>query len=181
MSEVIKILVVPGSLRASSLHLGLARAAAELAPSGVQVDIQDLRGIPLFDGDLTEIPPAVDAFRGAVEAADGVLFASPEYNFSISGVLKNAIDWGSRPAYASPFHLKKCAMMSTSGGPVGGARGLEHLKLVLHGMGSHLFPGRTLTFGAAKTRFDDKGNFVDEKSRQLLADYIEGFAAFVRG
>lgn len=174
------ILAIPGSLRTASVHRGLTRAAAELAPAGVQVNVHELRGIPVYDGDLTTAPPEVESFRAALEAADGVLIAAPEYNFSISGVLKNAIDWGSRPAFASPFAMKKCAMMAAAPGPVGGARGLEHLKLILHGMGAHVSPGRTLTFGQSKSRFDESGNLVDAEARDRLRGFLADFVSFVQ-
>ncbi|MEO1227666.1 MAG: NADPH-dependent FMN reductase [Myxococcota bacterium] len=179
MSAPTRLLVIPGSLRRASTHAGLARAAAELAPIDLEVRVVGLREIPFFDADL-EVPEAVESLKAAITAADGVLLASPEYNYSVSGVLKNAIDWASRPAYASPFFKKKCAVMATSPGPVGGARGLMHLRSVLAGMGADIYPGLEFRIALSKQRFDEEGNLTDDESRQRLAVHLTEIAEWIR-
>lgn len=126
-----KVLAICGSLRAGSFNRLALHAARELMPAGMEIEIADLKGIPLFDGDdfAKGFPTEVAALREKVRAADGVLIASPEYNFSVSGVLKNAIDWVSRGA-DQPFVYKPIAILSATMGPVGGARSQYELRKV---------------------------------------------------
>lgn len=175
----IKILGIPGSTRKGSYNRGLLVAAQALAPEGVTVDLFDLSPIPFFSADSE--PESVVNFRKALTEADGVLIASPEYNFSMTGVLKNALDWGSRPAFASPFVQKKVAVVSASPGPAGGVRGQQHLKTVLLGMTANVFPTSEFAVGLAKDRFDDLGLLTDTKTKEKLIDLLERFASWIRG
>ncbi|MCA9568628.1 MAG: NAD(P)H-dependent oxidoreductase, partial [Myxococcales bacterium] len=130
----LSILGLSGSLRAASTNTALLRTAAELLPDDVTLTVHDYRNVPLYDDDLDAKPEGVLRLEAAVRAADGVLVAVPEYNHSVPGVLKNALDWASRPAYASVFRDKPTGVMSAATGFVGGARGQQHLKIVLSGM-----------------------------------------------
>ncbi|MBX3270653.1 MAG: NAD(P)H-dependent oxidoreductase [Sandaracinaceae bacterium] len=177
-TKSLSILALSGSLRAESLNTALLRAAGELAPSDVVLTLHDLRALPLYDDDL-EVPPAVTALREAVRAADAVLLAGPEYNYSLSGVLKNALDWASRPAYRSPFRDKPCAVLSASTSAVGGARAQMHTKTILLGMAADVFPWPELLVASANTKFED-GQLTDPRTREQLAELMAGFAAWAR-
>lgn len=171
------ILALSGSLRAGSTNTALLRAAKGLAPEGVTVTLYDYAAVPLFNGDL-EPPESVLALKAAIDAADGVLIATPEYNYSVPGVLKNAIDWASRPAYKSPFHGKPTGVMSAAASFAGGARAQQHLKPVLLGMGTPVFPWPEFLVGSAHRKFVD-GKLEDETTAKFLAEYLAGFAAWV--
>ena len=173
----LNILTLSGSLRAGSWNTQLLAAAAELAPDGVQLTRYDYADVPLYNGDL-DLPESVVRLQRAIAAADGVLLASPEYNSSMSGVLKNAIDWASRPAYQSCFRGKPTGVISASPGFVGGARGQQHAKVILLGMGAPVFPWPELLVGGAKAKFVD-GALVDETTRGFLESYIANFAEWV--
>lgn len=177
MSDL-NILTLSGSLRAASLNAALLDAAAELAPVGVTLRRWDYRDVPLYDADIPE-PEGVARLKAAIAAADGVLLAVPEYNYSISGVLKNAIDWVSRPAYHSVFRDKPTGVISAAASFVGGARGQQHTKTILLGMAAPVFPWPELLVGSAHQRFAE-GQLTDEGTRKVLAEYVEGFAAWVR-
>src|SRR5712691_36275 len=128
---MMRVLGIAGSLRRGSYNRALLEAARSLAPAGMEIDIFDIRTIPLYDGDLDQDatrPADVQRFKQAIKDADAVLIASPEYNFSVPGVLKNAIDWASRPAFTSVFVEKPVAIVGASPGAVGTARAQEHLK-----------------------------------------------------
>ena len=126
-TKPLTILAIPGSLRARSLNRAALRAAQTLTPPGVTLELVELADIPLYNGDIDNDggPAPVRAFKQRITAADGLLIATPEYNYSIPGVLKNAIDWASRPAYKSPLAGKPVAMFGAAGGFVGGARALS--------------------------------------------------------
>jgi chromate reductase len=132
-----RLLGLSGSLRTSSWNTALLRAAAELAPTGTVVEIADLAPLPLYDQDhddhlgAAEAPPAVESLRQAVATADGLVIASPEYNWSFSPVIKNALDWCSRPAFSSVLAGKPALLVGASGGPAGTGRAQLHLRQVL--------------------------------------------------
>jgi chromate reductase, NAD(P)H dehydrogenase (quinone) len=175
-----KLLAIPGSLRRASLNRSLLVAAAELAPEGTVVELyDDLRELPLYDGDLDDDahrPASVEALKRRVTEADAVLFATPEYNYGIPGVLKNAIDWASRPGYRSPFRDKPVAMVSASPSGVGGARVQGQLKQVLLGMAAEVFPWPEFLVPQANQKIVD-GRLVDEATRTHLRELL---AALVR-
>ncbi len=172
------ILGIAGSLRAGSYNQALVKAAQEIAPSGMRIDLFDLAGIPLYNADLdTDAlrPAAVEQFKQALAEADAVLFVTPEYNHSIPGVLQNAIDWASRPARRSPLAGKPVAMMSASPGAIGGARAQEQLKLVLLSTLALVMPHPGVLVGKATQKFDETGRLIDEPTRRFLRQFLEDF------
>ncbi len=179
-----KIIGIAGSLRKASFNAALLRAAAELAPAGTEVEVASIAGIPLYDGDLeTErgIPDAVTALKDRIAAADGVLLVTPEYNNSIPGVFKNAIDWLSRPPKDIPrvFGDKPVALIGATPG-MGGTRFSQAAWLpVLRTLGTRAWSGKQLYVAGAAPLFDADGKLVDEKVKKLLAELMVGFAAFV--
>lgn len=177
-----KLLAIPGSLRRASLNRTLLAAAAELAPEGLEVELyEDLREIPLYDGDLDDDehrPASVEALKRRITEADAVLFGTPEYNYGIPGVLKNAIDWASRPGYRSPFRDKPCAIIGASSSIVGGARAQGQLKQVLLGMAAEVFPWPEFLVGNAGDKLVD-GRLVHEATRTHLRDMLAALARWV--
>ena len=161
----------------------LLRAAAELAPAGTTIAIESIRDIPLYDNDVetsTGIPPAVQALKDRIAGADGLLIATPEYNNSIPGVAKNAIDWLSRPAADIPrvFGNKPVVVMGATSGPNGTLLAQVAWLPVLRALGTAYWSGgRMLAPGAGKL-FDADGRLVDEVTRERLKKFVEGFAAF---
>ena len=175
-----KILGIPGSLRRASFNRALLVAAQELAPKDVEVIIADLHEIPLYDADLEDedaLAP-VESFKAAIAEADAVLIATPEYNYGIPGVLKNAIDWASRPAYRSVFAGKRVAIMSASLSAVGGVRAQGQLKQVLLGMASEVFPYPEVAVSRASGKFEE-GRLVDEETREILSKMLVGLTLWV--
>jgi len=172
------LLGLSGSLRTQSINTALLRTLGESLPEGVELQIYDYGDVPLFNSDLEPIPSSVVALQQAIGAADGVVIATPEYNHSIPGVLKNALDWASRPAYQSVFRDQSCALLSASPGPVGGARAQQHLKTVLLGMGANVFPWQELAVGRAGKLVAD-GRIRDERTERHLRAFAEGFTAWV--
>lgn len=172
-----KILGIAGSLRAGSLNRQLLNAATELAPSGTTWEIAELGDVPVYNGDLDTDdtrPAAVTAFRDQIAAADGLFIATPEYNYGIPGMLKNAIDWVSRPAYKSVLANKPVAIASVSMGPVGGARAQAQLKEVLLGVLSRVYAAPELTVGTAGSKFAD-GKLTDERTLASLTRLVTDF------
>jgi chromate reductase, NAD(P)H dehydrogenase (quinone) len=180
-STTLNILGISGSLRKGSFNTGLLRAARELAPADIRLDIFNLKDIPLYNGDVEAAgdPESVSALKAAIRNADGVLFATPEYNHSISGVLKNAIDWASRDRSEGSLQGKPVAMMG-AGGMAGTARSQMHLENVLAETGSLVMvkPGLLVTFPWDK--FNEAGRLTDEDTRAYLRRQLLAFAQWVR-
>ncbi|HEY7620412.1 MAG TPA: NAD(P)H-dependent oxidoreductase [Solirubrobacteraceae bacterium] len=170
---------VAGSLRHDSYNRALLRAAAELAPDDVTFTIFDLDGVPLYDEDHDEyrggdhMPDAVVALREAISAADAVVLACPEYNWGPSGVLKNAIDWASRPPAESPLRHKPVALIGCSGGPAGTGRAQLQTRQHLQSLKAYTLPEPDVQIGFAKDRFDDDLALVDDDVAQLLRDQLD--------
>ncbi len=175
-----KLLGIAGSLRAASWHQRLLTEAAAMLPGGVTLERQPIDMLPHYNADLDgENPPAaVVALREAISAADALLFMTPEYNYSIPGVLKNAIDWASRPAYKSPLAGKPAGVITSSPGAIGGARAQAHLKLVLAGTLTPVYPAPELALSSVATLFDDEGRLADADTRKRLQRYLDGFVAW---
>lgn len=174
MSKPISILGFAGSLRKASYNKALLRAALELVPKDAKLEIFDLEGIPPFNQDLeASPPPIVKEFKAKIRAADAILIATPEHNYSVPGVLKNAIDWASRPYGDSSFEGKPVAVMSASIGMIGGARAQYHLRqsFVFLDMYPINKPEVIVTFAPRKV--DDKGNLTDETTRKLISELLE--------
>jgi len=170
-----KVLAISGSLRAASFNTAALRAAAELAPDGVEVTLHHgLRDIPPYNEDLragSGVPPAVAALRAAIKAADALLIATPEYNYSVSGVLKNAIDWASRPP-EQPFDGKPIAILGASGGLLGTARAQYDLRKIFVFLNGHVLNKPEVMIGGAANRFDAEGRLTDETTRGLIAQQL---------
>jgi chromate reductase, NAD(P)H dehydrogenase (quinone) len=166
----LKILGVSGSLRQASYNTAALRAAQELAPSGVTLETFDIAPIPLYNEDVRAqgFPPPFEDFRARIKAADALLIVTPEYNYSIPGVLKNAIDWASRPP-EQPFDGKPIALMGASVGAIGTARAQYHLRQCFVFMNGLVLNQPEVMIGAAGTRFDAQGKLIDETSRELIA------------
>lgn len=149
-----QILIIPGSLRAGSASRAMGRAVAEQFATQADFVTTDIGTLPHYNADLTD-DPQVAAFVAQVQAADGVVFVTPEYNYSLPGVLKNAIDWASRPAYASVFKGKPCFVITVSGGALGGVRAQAHLKYVLNGMLARVHSGKEVVVPMANAKVVD--------------------------
>ena len=180
---MVKIAAISGSLRKNSYNTMLLHAAKDLAPEGVIIEIESIIGIPLYDGDREEhsgIPVAVADLGAKIAEAHALLIATPEYNHSIPGVLKNAIDWLSRPT-ADPVHMfygKPVAIMGASNG-LGGTRTSQAAWMpVLHAIGVRPWFGRQVYVSNASHAFDAQGKLIDERIRDLLTDFVREFAVF---
>ena len=180
--ERTEILGISGSLRQGSSNTALLRAAGELLGAHDADLARASIRLPLYDADLTDgaALAQVDEFKEAVSKADAVLIATPEYNFGPPGVLKNAIDWASRPAFRSVFRDKPVGVMGASGGVVGTARAQGQLKQILLGMASQVFPYPELLVGNAAQRFDSEGTLSDTETHKRLDAFLRDFVAWVR-
>ncbi len=176
-----KVLGISGSLRERSFNTALLRTTQELAPPGMEIEIFDLAPIPLYNDDvrLAGYPPEVSKFRDAIRAADGVIIASPEYNRSIPGVLKNAIDWASRPP-DQPFACKPMAFMGVSNGALGAAFANHHLRQIFVYMDARMVNGPEVMIGDARSKFDASLNLVHEPTRKFVSDHLKKLAALIR-
>jgi NAD(P)H-dependent FMN reductase len=180
-----RIIGIAGSLRKASFNAALLRSAAELVPSGTEVEIASIAGIPLYDGDLESergLPGAVTTLKDRIAGADGLLLVTPEYNNSLPGVFKNAIDWLTRPAKDIPrvFGDKPVAIMGATPG-MGGTRLSQSAWLpVLRTLGTRAWSGKQLYVAGAAQVFDGEGRLVDEKIKKLLSEFMVGFSTFVR-
>jgi len=177
------ILGIPGSLRKASFNAALLRAAAELAPSGVRLEIASIAGIPLYDGDMEEaegVPASVDELKARVAAADGLILATPEYNNSLPGVLKNAVDWLTRPPSDIPrvFRGRPVAVIGATPGKGGTILAQSAWLPVLRTLGTLPWFGGRLMVSNAGQVFDATGRLTDDSVRKQVADFVAGFAAF---
>lgn len=179
------IIALSGALRRASYNTALLRAAAELAPAGVTLELRTLHGIPLYDGDVEAaqgIPEAVTALREAIRAADALLIGTPEYNNSMPGVLKNGLDWLSRPSGegAKLFGGKPTALVGATPGGLGTVQSQDALLSVLRAFGSDFWMAGRLMVSKAGTAFDADGRLVDDKLREQLERFMQGFTDFAR-
>jgi chromate reductase len=179
MTDALFILGIAGSLRKASFNRALLRAAVEVAPPGVTIETADIAQIPPYDQDVHDVglPPPVAALRTEVKKADAVLFVTPEYNYS--GVLKNAVDWASRPP-EQPFAGKAMGVIGASGGPSGTMRAQYHLRQIAVFLDMHPINKPELFVRSAATLFDAGGKLTDEPTRKLLAQYVEALARWAR-
>ncbi|MFO1088564.1 MAG: NADPH-dependent FMN reductase [Hyphomicrobiales bacterium] len=183
MDDTLNILAITGSLRKESYNTKLLRTIKDMGPkAGLQVEIATLHGIPLYDGDdeaKSGIPASVLELVGKVRVADGVIIATPEYNFSIPGVLKNATDWVSRPK-DQPFKHKPVGIVGASGGPLGTGRAQYHLRQNLQGLEALPMPKPEVFVGSAPQKFDDAGKLTDEATIKVIELWLKSFADWVR-
>ena len=176
---MLKVLAISGSLRDDSFNTKLLRAAAELAPPGAEVELWNgLKAVPPFDEDDEggQAPAGVVALHDAIAGADALLFATPEYNSSIPGQLKNAIDWASRPKATAPIRNKPSAVIGASTGMFGAVWAQAELRKVLASAGARVVEGE-LQVPVAHTRFDVDGRLTDEEARERLAEIVASLAA----
>ena len=180
MSAPYNVVVIVGSIRKESFTLKIANALAKLAPATLKLDVTTLHGISFFNQDLEATPPADWlAFREKLQKSDAVLFVTPEYNRSIPGVLKNAIDVGSRPYGKSSFLGKPTGIVSNSPGPLGGVSAAKHLQNILPGISGLILGQPEIYLNGVGDAFNDKGELIKESMQKVLQQYIDAFAAWV--
>ena len=178
---MLRVLGIAGSLRKESYNRALLKAAIELAPAELEIQpFERLGEIPLFDADLEarETPPAVEALKAAMREADGILIATPEYNHSIPGVLKNAIDWASRPAGRAAYDGKPVGIMGATPGRGATIRAQAALRQSL-GADAYLLGKPEMVIAQAGERFDTAGRLTDEATRRHLERFLAAFAAWI--
>ncbi|MBK9163494.1 MAG: NAD(P)H-dependent oxidoreductase [Acidobacteria bacterium] len=179
--ETIKILGIAGSIRKASLNRAALRAAAEFLPEGAELTTFEIDEIPPFNQDSEANPPVVVAdLKSAIRDADAILFVSPEYNYSIPGVLKNAIDWASRPYGDSAWDGKPAAIMGVSGGALGTARMQYDLRKVMVFLNMYPLNRPEVMIGNSGERFDDEGNLTDDSTRKIMAKQLAALVEWTR-
>ncbi len=181
MNTTMNILGISGSLRKGSFNTALLRAASEYLPAGATLEIQSLGGVPLYNFDVEQAgtPEPVDDLRKRIRASDGLLIATPEYNYSIPGVLKNALDWASRPPKDSPLTRKPIAIMG-AGGMMGTVRAQSHLRQILLYQDSRVMAKPELFVSRGQGKFDETGRLVEEATRQKLEKFLNAFAVWIK-
>ncbi|WP_094021815.1 NADPH-dependent FMN reductase [Maliponia aquimaris] len=170
-----RLLFIPGSLRQASSSRATMRALIARLGDAADCDVADPGALPHYNADVTD-NAAVAAFLAQIRAADGLVFVTPEYNYSVPGVLKNAIDWASRPAYESVFKAKPCLVITTSGGALGGVRAQAHLKYILNGMLAQVHTAKEILVPMANTKVVD-GLLQDEAVLGFAGETLAGFMA----
>jgi len=185
VSRPINIIGISGSLRAGSYNSALLRAASQVLPPDVRLEIGAIKGIPLYDGDLeasSGIPASVQTLKNSIIAADGILLVTPEYNNSIPGVTKNAIDWLSRPPADAPkvFGNKPIAIIGASPSGFGTLLSQTAWLPTLRTLGMHAWFGGRLMVSRAHQAFDANGELIDDAVRKQLSAFMQGFAEFIQ-
>lgn len=182
MPSTIRIAAISGSLREASYNTASLHALAELAPAALSVDIITLEDIELFNEDVEASgwPKNVKALRQRVSPADGLIVATPEYNYGIPGVLKNALDWLSRPTGKGPISGMPATIIGASPSTVGTARAQSHLRQVFFYNAIPLLPTAEVLIANAADRFDDEGKLVHEPTRKFLTEMLRKFEPWVR-
>jgi chromate reductase, NAD(P)H dehydrogenase (quinone) len=180
-ARVFKVVGFAGSLRRGSYNRALLRAATELAPSALHIVIHELDGIPLYNGDIEAAgaPPSVVQLRDAIRKAEGLLIATPEYNHGVPGVLKNTIDWLSRPPRDSALNGKVAAVMGASPGMTGTARGQSQLRQAFVFTNTYALLQPEILVGHAHEKFDADGRLVHQATRDFLATFLQRFAELI--
>jgi chromate reductase len=176
-SRVFEVVGIAGSLRRGSLNRALLRAAVETAPAGIRITPHDLDDVPLYNGDVEAdgVPPAVVALRDAVRRSDGLIIATPEYNHGVPGVLKNAIDWLSRPPRNSALDGAVAAIMGASPGMTGTARSQTQLRQAFVFTNTYAMLQPEVLVARAHEKFDADGRLTDERTREFLRTFLERF------
>jgi chromate reductase, NAD(P)H dehydrogenase (quinone) len=176
---MMKLLAISGSLRKDSFNTQLLKAVKELAPPEMAIEIVTLHGVPLYDGDEEDkhgVPGTVKALQAKVKEADGVIISTPEYNFSVPGVLKNGLDWMSRSG--NPFKWKRVGIMGASEGPIGTARSQYHLRQNLVGLEAITMPKPEIFVALADKKFAD-GKLTDEVTTKIIVTWLKAFKDWV--
>lgn len=172
----VRVVAMAGSLRERSFNRALLDAAVDLAPDNMEIEILDIASVPMYNADLDnedDRPDVVRWLKQAIDEADAMLFATPEYNWGIPGVLKNAIDWASRPAGRSPMAGKTAAIMGATQGLWGTIRAQDHLRDVLSSTGVHVVLRPQVLVSGAADKFDDDLNLADEATRGFVRQLLE--------
>lgn len=181
MNTRMTILGIAGSLRSGSINRAALRAAQNLLPEGVRLEVFELDGIPPFNQDEESRPPAkVAEFKARIRAADAILFVTPEYNYSIPGVLKNAIDWASRPYGDSAWEGKPAAIMGASPGATGTARAQYHLRQVFVFLNIHALNRPEVMISNAPQRFDEHGVLTDEPTKEHIRKLLQALVDWTK-
>jgi len=181
MTQEVKVLGIVGSLRQASYNRALMRAAQEMVPDGMTIEVADISKLPLFDEDIeSNAPQEVKTLKQQIEAADAILFATPEYNYSVPGVLKNAIDWASRPYGNNSFDGKPAAIMGASVGMLGTGRAQYHLRQMFVFL--NVFPLNTpeVMVPFASDKVNGEGTLTDEKTREKIRELLQALAAWTQ-
>ena len=179
LAEKLKVLAFAGSLRRGSYNKALLRAAVELAPENMEIEIFDLEGIPPFNQDYENNPPQrVREFKQKIAEADALLISTPEYNYSVSGVLKNAIDTASRPRIGNPLEGKPLAIMSASIGKLGGARAQYHLRQTFVTLNMHPVNRPEVMLSDASNNVDENGNLTNKQTMDLIKQLLQALVAW---
>jgi chromate reductase len=180
-TENYTVLGMCGSLREKSYNMMALKVAGELMPSGMKLKVTAIADLPLYNFDVQQkgFPASVERLRQEVLAADALLFASPEYNWSVSAPLKNVIDWLSRYKPAVPFENKPAAVISATQGPLGGARGQYDLRRILDGLGVQWLRKPEIFIGMAQNKFDAEGRLGDEPTRKIMTEQMAGFRDWI--
>lgn len=181
MDKQLNILGLAGSLRKGSYNRSLLRAAAELMPEGAKLEVFDLEGIPPFNQDLEgSMPDKVKELKVRIKAADAILIATPEHNYSVPGVLKNAIDWASRPSGDNSWLGKPAAIMSASTGMLGGSRAQYHLRQIFVYLDMHPVNKPEVMVTFAPQKFDESGKLTDEKAKEVIKLLLKALIDWTR-
>ncbi len=181
---MITIIGISGSLRKASFNSALLRAAVDVTPEGATLEVASIQGIPLYDGDVESsvgIPAVVSDLKDRIAVCDGLLLVTPEYNNSIPGVFKNAIDWLTRPAsdIARVFNNRPVGLIGATPGRGGTILAQAAWLPVLRTLGTRPWFGGRVTVSGAKRVFDESGQLVDEEVRSQLRNYVAGFVGFI--
>lgn len=180
MSEQRDVAVIVGSLRKGSYNRMMAHALAEVAPESLRLEIVEIRDLALYDQDLEESPPQPwVAFRDRIRRADAVLFVTPEYNRSVPGALKNAVDVGSRPYGQSAWQGKPAAVVSVSPGAIGGFGANHHLRQSLVFLDMPALQQPEAYIGHAANLFDAEGHLTNDGTREFLRKFMQAFASWI--
>jgi chromate reductase len=172
-----KILGVGGTLRKGSYSRALLLEAQKLAPTSVVIELTDIGDFPLYNADI-ETPLVVKDFKNKIKAADAILFSTAEYNYSVPGSLKNALDWGSRPYGDNSWEDKPVAIMSESTGTLGGVRAQYHLRQMTLFTNMHVLNKPEVMVGNAAEKFDEQGNLIDEHTKEKIEELLQALVAW---
>ncbi len=180
MTEKIKILAFGGSLRQGSFTRALLNSTLEMVPAGAEIEIFELKDIPMFNQDFEADPPEiVKKFKERIKASDAILISTPEYNYSVPGFLKNAIDWASRPYGDNSFEGKPIAIMG-GGGAIAGSRAQYHLRQIFVFLNGHVLNRPEVMVPFMHEKIDKEGKVTDEHSRARINELLIALVAWTR-